>query len=324
MEEIGLVSIVVASYNHEKYIVNCLESIKAQTYSNLELLIADDNSGDKTYELAKKWCEENSKRFVECKIIKNVKNIGITKNFNQLIVQAKGKYIKVMASDDMLFPCFIEKTCEIMKEENYDIVMTNGIRIDDKGCYPIDSRYFNRLLYRSNPFKEGRLYERLLNGNIIAAPAVLFDKKTFEKYGLFDESYKFEDWEYWLRIASQKGKFGYIDIKGVAYRVLNNSASHYEDSEQEKNRYTEFFNEANRMLIKYNNNKSNLDNFYSETLRKCFRQNNKELIKVIHDNYEFELSNKGKFELMLYKLGVFKIYLPIKDYLERIKDDRHI
>lgn len=64
-----LVSIVVTTYNSSKYVLETLESVKAQTYKNIELIISDDYSLDNTVEICKKWITENSDRFVNTKII---------------------------------------------------------------------------------------------------------------------------------------------------------------------------------------------------------------------------------------------------------------
>jgi alpha-1,3-rhamnosyltransferase len=64
-----LVSIVVITYNSSSYVIETLESIKAQTYQNIELIVSDDCSKDKTVDVCKKWIEKNKQRFVRTELI---------------------------------------------------------------------------------------------------------------------------------------------------------------------------------------------------------------------------------------------------------------
>ena len=99
-----LISILVASYNHEKYIGYMLESALNQTYSNIELIIIDDCSKDKTNEIIESYkekCEEKFTRFIH---IKKEENKGIIDSVNKLIDQAQGEYCFLMASDDAIKP----------------------------------------------------------------------------------------------------------------------------------------------------------------------------------------------------------------------------
>ena len=78
-----LVSIIVITYNSSKYVLETLESAKAQTYQNIELIISDDGSQDETVELCEKWLAENKDRFIDSQIITVEKNTGIPANCNR-------------------------------------------------------------------------------------------------------------------------------------------------------------------------------------------------------------------------------------------------
>ena len=75
-----LVSVPVITYNSSKFVLETLESIKAQTYQNIELIISDDCSTDNTVELCQKWVEENKERFVRTQIITSDLNTGVSAN----------------------------------------------------------------------------------------------------------------------------------------------------------------------------------------------------------------------------------------------------
>ena len=116
-----IISIVVISYNAEKLIEETLNSIKSQTYKNIELIITDDCSKDDTFNVAKKWCEENSIRFVNTICVQTIGNKGIPHNINNGIRYAQGKYIKVIAADDLLVDTFIQDMYNFCEENNYKI-----------------------------------------------------------------------------------------------------------------------------------------------------------------------------------------------------------
>ena len=103
-----LVSVVVITYNSEDYILECLESVKAQTYAGIELIISDDCSQDNTLKICKEWVDENKIRFVNIEIIEVKKNTGTTENINRACRLANGVWIKPIAGDDLLLPKCIE------------------------------------------------------------------------------------------------------------------------------------------------------------------------------------------------------------------------
>ena len=121
--ETPLVSVVVISYNASKSIIETLDSIKSQTYSPLELIIADDCSKDDTAIKCKDWLTVNQGRFVRSKLIVNEENKGISANFNIGIQASTGEWIKIFG-DDILLPDAIEKNVAFAIEKDCDIVFS--------------------------------------------------------------------------------------------------------------------------------------------------------------------------------------------------------
>jgi glycosyltransferase involved in cell wall biosynthesis len=103
-----LVSIVVITYNSEKYIIETLESARNQSYENIELIITDDCSKDDTLKIAEGWLEKNSSRFKRTLIVPALINGGTSKNMNKGLNEAFGIWIKPIAGDDLLLPNCIE------------------------------------------------------------------------------------------------------------------------------------------------------------------------------------------------------------------------
>jgi len=98
-----LVSIIVITYNSSKYVLETLESAKAQTYQNIELIVTDDCSTDDTVEICGNWIEKNKERFVRTELVKSDTNTGIAPNCNRGLKVAKGEWVKYIAGDDILF-----------------------------------------------------------------------------------------------------------------------------------------------------------------------------------------------------------------------------
>ncbi len=112
-----LVSIIVPVYNTQDYLVKCLSSIEQQTYKNYEVIIINDGSLDKSIDICNLFCE--NKRF---KVITQ-KNQGLSGARNKGILNANGKYIMFVDSDDYVTNNFIEEAINDIKKYNSDIVI---------------------------------------------------------------------------------------------------------------------------------------------------------------------------------------------------------
>src|SRR5688572_26730058 len=97
-----LVSVIVITYNSALYVLETLDSIKRQTYQQIELIISDDCSNDATVELCRKWLSVNGSRFVRTSLIEVESNTGIAQNCNRGVEASKGEWIKIIAGDDAL------------------------------------------------------------------------------------------------------------------------------------------------------------------------------------------------------------------------------
>ena len=115
MQNFPLVSVICLSYNHEAYVVEALNSVLNQTYPNIELLIADDCSNDKSVTIIQNWLKHHPK----VHFIANEENIGNTKTFNKLAKIAKGDYIIDLAADDLLLPNGIQIQVDAFQKSKF-------------------------------------------------------------------------------------------------------------------------------------------------------------------------------------------------------------
>jgi glycosyltransferase involved in cell wall biosynthesis/radical SAM superfamily enzyme YgiQ (UPF0313 family) len=210
-----IVSICIPTFNGEKFLAETLSSALSQTYSNIEIIISDDGSTDRTLEIAKSFQDKTSKEFV----IISHRNYGLIQNWNFCITKAHGQYIKFLFQDDLLEPDCIEKMVEIAEqdEEIGMVFSPRGIILDEKDrndrfCMCVYNGASNLHIHWSNlkPIQEGKelLSDPKLMGeppNKIGEPStVMIKKEVFEKIGGFDgELCQLVDMEMWLRIMSQ-------------------------------------------------------------------------------------------------------------------------
>ncbi len=315
-----LVSILVPCYNHENYIDDCLESLCAQTYQNIELIIIDDCSKDRSYEKLVSWEIHLRERFVSVYIQKNETNKGITKNLNTMLRLARGQYIKLLASDDMLIPCAIESFVSAAKNEQSDIYFSNIAFVPESGHY--NSIRLNELSvrYSENPRDGTGLTGQLCENNYIAAPGVFIPKRTFDKYGLFDEKYILEDFEFWLRI-SVHGSFKYINIVTALYRQNRNSLSKYELSKENIVRHRKFHEDIISIFRKYQKyvNKSQEINFFNRELESAIGINDRYLVRRLYQEMKENNITVKRYNWLRMILVNMKIYLLFRKLKHIVK-----
>jgi glycosyltransferase involved in cell wall biosynthesis len=112
-ETVPLVSVLMTSYNREKYIAEAIESVIGSSYTNWELIIVDDKSIDSTLQIAKKY-ELKDPRI---KVYANERNLGDYVNRNKAASLANGKYLKYLDSDDLILPDGLK--CFVLAMERY-------------------------------------------------------------------------------------------------------------------------------------------------------------------------------------------------------------
>lgn len=314
-----LVSVMVPVRNEEDYISDCLNSIFSQSYQNIELLIGEDCSTDNTLEIIQSWVKEHSSRFVRCEVFAHEKNYGITKNFNSLLKMAKGKYLKSIAGDDIIMPDGIKDEVEFYcHNPETDILYANAYIIHACDKYPLKNTENYKLFYDKIPVYEDGLTEALFRGDVIAAPTVMLTDQTIKKFGLYDETLAFEDWEYWLRVATGDGNINYLNSPVVGYRKLEFSDSHHGKGKEEEKKYNRILESEEKLLLKYRplmKNKS-MDEYWNRTLKYCIDRDYNQTVKTILKTKEFNLDPRSKLMVFSYRTHTYwltsKIWMKIR------------
>lgn len=127
-----LVSILMTAYNREKYIEEAIQSVLNSSYQNFELIIVDDCSKDRTVEIARRF----EKKDLRVKVYVNPQNLGDYPNRNKAASYAKGKYLKYVDADDLIYAFGLSVMVEEMEKNPSAAYGLNGISQDDNGIYP--------------------------------------------------------------------------------------------------------------------------------------------------------------------------------------------
>ena len=224
-----LVSIIVVTFNSSKYILETLESAKAQTYQNIELIISDDCSKDDTVNICLEWLEKNGKRFIKTEVITAHVNTGTAPNLNRGILASSGDWIKVFAGDDVLESDLLFNYVEYIRENpNAEVLHSKVIAYRDVFSEDniIPSEDASNFKINKPGITPREQFEILLRASLIGSPTVMIKTSVFEKLGLFDERFPlWEDRPMFLKITNNNIKMYFLNIFGAKYRVRENSVA---------------------------------------------------------------------------------------------------
>ena len=222
MQENPLVSVICLAFNHEKFVVETLESVIQQKYQPIELIIVDDCSLDATKSEIKNWLTAHP----EVQFIANEINIGNTKSFNNALKFANGEYILDLAADDLLLPNGIQFQVEAFQKstfKNLGVVYGNAEIINEDGsfdCYYFPVNENKKVISKRNI---GDIYYSVLStGASICSVSALIKKSVFDSLGGYYETLAYEDLDFWIR-ASRTYEFDFIDEVLVKKRTVINS-----------------------------------------------------------------------------------------------------
>lgn len=227
-EKEPMVSVVVITYNSAKTVVETLNSIKAQTYRNLELIISDDCSKDNTVEVVEEWLKENGSHFVHTDVVTSEINTGVSGNLNRGVFKSHGEWIKSIAGDDLLIPTAIEKYVRFVTISLDKVRMcvsdVEPFVIDGIVPETIKSDYKHYFEMANEPYT--KQYKRVMSQLVFVGPTYFYNRDLFDEVGGFSEKYGcFEEWPFVYKIIKLGERIYAINEKLVKYRVSESSLS---------------------------------------------------------------------------------------------------
>ncbi|WBV51581.1 MULTISPECIES: glycosyltransferase family 2 protein [Chryseobacterium] len=219
MEKKGLVSIIVCSYNHEVYIKECLDSIKSQTYTNIQLIVADDASKDNSVKVFENWLSENN---YPAKSNFHHTNTGLATTLNECLQFVEGEFVKVIAADDFLHPESIQLCVNELNRlgDSYGMVYTDTYAVNDNSDITKDIADYNAL----GNIDKDLFRKELIKSNRIAALTVLMRTEAVIKTGEYKSDFLVEDYYRWLKI-NDLYYIAYIPKKLAYYRMHTTNLS---------------------------------------------------------------------------------------------------
>jgi alpha-1,3-rhamnosyltransferase len=224
MKNNPLVSVIIPAYNHEMYIEDALQSVINQTYKNIEFIVIDDGSTDRTAEIIEKFKKKNQDKKIQ---FVSKKNEGVCKTMNMGLAMATGDYIACLASDDKWIENKLEVQVAFM-ENNKSIGLVCSDAYFSKFNQDTDLKWSSYKKGMDQYFRKGiqncNMYEVLLARPLLCAVTVMIRREIFKEVDYFDEQLPSEDTDMWLRVARQY-PIGYIDQPLVYYRMHGTNVS---------------------------------------------------------------------------------------------------
>lgn len=222
-----MVSVLVASYNYERYLGDTIRSVLAQTWGDFELLVIDDGSRDGSVELARSFVAQDDR----VRVIRHPdgKNHGLPATLLLGLGEARGRWIAFLESDDLWEPTCLEQRMERARETGADIVF-NAIRpLPMPGA---DTGWFESYVPRVMKEHEQRgkepfsLHAELLVENKIPTFSCAMVKADSISTCTFEAPVpRWLDWWLWAQIA-QDGSFAFLPEKCTLWRIHSGSFNH--------------------------------------------------------------------------------------------------
>ena len=252
-----LVSVVLITYNSAKYVLDTLESVKNQTWDNIELIISDDGSNDDTITICSKWLIENQDRFNNAVLLTVAQNTGIPANCNRGLRAVNGQWIKTISGDDILLNNCIKDNLQYSQSfPDASFIVSDVKEIDENGV-TIREEVINEgvifIAKMNSVEKQLKAYTRwpvFLN-----VPTFFCKTEVIARVGYCDEDFKiYEDMTLVIRMMALGLRMHYMKIPTVAYRIHLNSISRSDEMDERREK------EAFRVFKKYRSHHLNIFN----------------------------------------------------------------
>jgi glycosyltransferase involved in cell wall biosynthesis len=205
------VSIVMAAKNYARFLPQAVESVRAQTYADWELLIIDDGSSDQTPGVVQPFLADSRIRYLRSDRLgqSRAKNLGID--------LSGGEFVAFLDADDAWMPAKIEKQLAVFRSHpQTGVVFSRRTIIDEAG---------RRLPSVPATFPRGRVLPHMYIQNFVCFSSVIVRREVFSRVGRFDPEWDLAiDYDLWLRVARHYS-FDFVDEEFVLYRTGHGNLS---------------------------------------------------------------------------------------------------
>ena len=304
-----MISVVIPAYNSEKCIENCINSVISQTHKNLELIVVDNNSTDKTPDIIKKNAGSDSRiRYIFCE------NTGVGHARNAGITAASGEYIFFLDSDDTLTCDTIEILYNSAKKNNLDIAACNILYKDNNTGSPMEKKHESTIAMDSEiPV----LFTKMLASYVWYMVFKLFRRSILIENKIFfsDTLSVGEDLDFVIRVLEKSKAVCFIDTPLYIYNIAQNGLNlkYHENLYELKEA---LYNSVKKYLT---HNNQSIENLYKNLTNDIFaltvneiKSEKADFERLLGHNLTKELLNSGIFIKLSLSKKIFYICLKLK------------
>ncbi|MFN5960585.1 MAG: glycosyltransferase, partial [Verrucomicrobiota bacterium] len=213
------VSFLALCFNHAPYLKQCLDAIAAQQWPHAELIILDNASADNSPDIIRHWARSSP---LPTTLLLETERRGICANVNHMLAHASGEFFALISTDDYWLPSKTARQVAALSSlgDDWSVAYSDAICIDAAG-HPLPDPFIQS--HRSfDQLPSGDILAELIRGPFIPAMSTLVRRSALAKAGTYDESLVYEDYDMWIRLATD-GKFHADPDPLCAYRILDSS-----------------------------------------------------------------------------------------------------
>ena len=209
-----LVSVVISTYNHEKYIQQSVRSVLSQQIDDIEVIVLDDCSPDSTTEALGEIIDDN-----RVKYIRHPFNLGLNKNNDLALKSGTGKYSVWLHGDDVLLPGHLQSSIDALECYPECVLAYSPCRWIDENNQAISKPRHPGHLPVSYAGGRNEIAALLVYDNYITPSSAVFRREALNKIGTLNPDISGPDWDLFLRLAMHKMEFAFVNEESTAYRI---------------------------------------------------------------------------------------------------------
>lgn len=211
------ISIVITSYNYQKYLKDTINSVISQTCSDWEMIVVDDASTDCSVDIINEFAKNDSR----IKLIQNKENLGLKKSLQIGLKNCSGQWIAFLESDDMWRADYLEKKSSIINEHPDTVLIFNDVELfgDEnkikliKPSFERNKKFLDKQVFPKNMFRDLNVQNR-----IVTFSSVMVKKEALNNINWDVPVDKLLDWWLYIQIA-YKNNFFYIPEKLTRWQI---------------------------------------------------------------------------------------------------------
>ncbi len=215
------VSVIIPSYNHERFVEAAVRSVLGQTFQDFEIVVVDDGSSDGTPDVVKKIKDPRISLHVFDK------NRGACAAANECIARSRGRFVAMLSSDDMFLPHRLEmQVLFLEKNPGFGAVFGLASLVDESGAPFVNERHHYTSIFKQPNRPRAQWLNRFFHqGNCLCHPSMLIRRECYDSVGNYDNRLaQLPDFDFYVRLC-MKHEIHIIQEPLINFRIMNNEAN---------------------------------------------------------------------------------------------------